>query len=70
MTPGFYLFRGQRRKGGTAYIESINAPVEIVEIAYHRKPKELAVKMIGRQQAFPLINFDGVWMPIRTKEGA
>lgn len=70
MTPGFYLFRGQRRKGHSSYIESVDAPVEIIEIVPYRKPKQLAVKMIGRQQAFPLSAFDGVWMPIRIKEAA
>lgn len=59
--PGYFVFEGIRHTRRVGHIESIHAPVEVIELVYYRKPKELAVKMIGRQQAFPLSAFEGEW---------
>jgi len=63
MTPirtGFYVFTGTRRTGRTM-IEIICSPVQVIEVQRFGKPSELAVKMIGRQQAFRLEAYEGEW---------
>ena len=58
-TTGFYLFSGSR----IAYnnqCKRLHEPVAVVEV-WQSGGYELAVKLIGRQQAFPLRMFSGEW---------
>jgi len=62
---GFYVFNGTRRSGRTT-IEVIKAPLQVIEVQRFGKPSELAVKMIGRQQAFRLEAYDGEWQRLEV----
>jgi len=62
--PGFFLFHGIRAVQNNQY-RHIHAPVEIVYV-WNRRGRELAVKLIGRQQAVPLVNFCGSWEKIEV----
>jgi len=68
MTPirtGFYVFTGTRRTGRTM-IEIVQAPVQVIEVHRFGKPTELAVKMLGRQQAFRLEAYEGEWQRLEV----
>lgn len=63
MTPirtGYYIFQGTRRSGRTS-VETVSAPVQVVEVVRYNKPTELGVKMVGRQRAFRLESFEGTF---------
>jgi len=63
--PGFFLFHGIRSVQNNQY-RHIHAPVEIVYV-YNRRGRELAVKLIGRQQAIELSRFCGEWRRIELE---
>lgn len=57
--PCFALFRGDRRVTDRLH-EKLNEPLQVCSMM-RKGTEELAVKMTGRQQAFPLANFVGEW---------
>jgi hypothetical protein len=61
-TPGFWIFHGSRAVQNNQ-LRPIHAPVEIVYV-WNRRGRELAVKLIGRQQCIPLGNFIGDWQKL------
>lgn len=63
-TTGFYLFEGTRQVANNQY-RHVHEPVAIVYV-WNRRGRELAVKLIGRQQAIPLANFVGEWERIEV----
>jgi hypothetical protein len=64
-TTGYFFFSGTRAVQNNQF-RPIHAPVEIVQV-WNRRGCELAVKLIGRQQAIPLALFSGEWEPIEVE---
>lgn len=60
--PCWVILYGRRRIRDAIY-ESLCEPLEVVEYVSGRD-RELAVKMTGRRERFPLDNFSGEWTPI------
>lgn len=58
-TPCYAIFRGTRFIHDALY-EHLHQPLEIVEYTNVRS-KELAVRMIGKRERFPLATFSGEW---------
>jgi len=63
--PGFWIFNGIRAVQNNQY-RHIHAPVEIVYV-WNRRGRELAVKLIGRQQAIRLDAFCGEWQRLELE---
>jgi hypothetical protein len=61
-TTGYYLFSGTRFVCNNQF-RRVHEPVKIVEV-WNRRGYELAVRMIGRQQAVPLHAFVAEWEPL------
>jgi len=65
--PGYFLFNGTRKTTYRNQYVSVCEPIKVVEIQRTPRQRELAVKLIGRQQSFPLAHFSGTWQRIATE---
>lgn len=66
--PGFYLFKGERHIKVATY-ERIHVPLQVLEHTNGRV-KEMAVRMIGKREMFPIGNFEGEWIVIELERTA